>query len=455
MDRRFELRKEALLEEAQVSPSVFRDNLVRLEAFTVPFAKLLVRREQREHAARFISGLLSDLDRKNTESIAYRHDQDRKDLQNFIGQSDWEHVPLLMELATQVGKTLGRPDGVLVFDPSGFPKKGKESVGVERQWCGRLGKIDNCQVGVYMGYVSSEEHALVNMRLYLPEDWAKDRKRRKKCRVPKHIRFKKRHELCLEMLKEMGHLLPHQWIAADEEFGRISAFRRELRDLGERYVLTVPCDTTIRDLEAEPPFSHAGTAKQPFQRVDRWCAALAPEAWKTIDVRDGEKGPLKVGIVKCRVQARMERSRVGPEELLVVIRRQDEKGGTIYDYCLSNAPPETELQELARVAKAEHRIEECIKRGKSETGLADYEVRSWPGWFHHQTLSLIAAWFLITETRRGKKIDTCHYVPTSSRGHIAPTARCFPVRWSHSDRSRANTTYRAQSIGVLLSPQTC
>src|SRR5262245_34813143 len=196
MDRRFELRKEALLEEAQVSLNVFRENLERLEKFTAPFAALLVRSEQREHAARFVSGLLSDLDRKNTESIAYRHDQDRKDLQNFIGQSEWNHQPLLMELGKQVGETLGSPDGVLVFDPSGFPKKGTESVGVVRQWCGRLGKVENCQLGVYMGYVSGEEHALVNMRLYLSKEWAKDRKRRKKCRVPRRIRFKKRYELC-------------------------------------------------------------------------------------------------------------------------------------------------------------------------------------------------------------------------------------------------------------------
>jgi SRSO17 transposase len=455
MDRRFELRKEALLKEAKVSPNVFRENLERLEKFTAPFAALLVRSEQREHAARFISGLLSDLDRKNTESIAYRHDQDRKDLQNFIGQSKWNHEPLLMELGTQVGDELGCPDGVLVFDPSAFPKKGTESVGVARQWCGRLGKVENCQVGVYMGYVSGEEHALVNARLYLPKEWATDWERRKKCQIPSHIRFKKRYELCMEMLKEMGHLLPHQWIAADEEFGRISAFRRKLRDLGERYLLTVPCDTSIRDLEAEIPASRGRNAKQPFQRVDHWCAALAEDAWTTIDVRDGEKGPLKMGIVKCRVQARMERSRVGPEELLVVIRRQNEKGEMIYDYCLSNASPETQLRELARVAKAEHRIEECIQRGKSETGLADYEVRSWPGWFHHQTLSLTAAWFLIKETRRGKKMDTGAHVPANARGDIATTAHCFSVRWSHADRTRTDTPTRAKSTSAPLSLQTC
>jgi SRSO17 transposase len=151
---------------------VFED---RLRRFVEPFASCLVRSEQRKHAQMIVSGLISDLDRKNTESIAYRHDQDRKDLQHFVGESNWAHEPLILELARQVGQQLGRDDGVLAFDPSGFPKKGTESVGVQRQWRGRLGKVDDCQVGVYMGYVSAAEHALVNMRLYLPKSWATDR----------------------------------------------------------------------------------------------------------------------------------------------------------------------------------------------------------------------------------------------------------------------------------------
>jgi SRSO17 transposase len=455
MDRRFELRKEALINEAQVSPRLFRASLERLETFTIPFAQRLVRREQKEHAAKIISGLLSDLDRKNTESIAYRHDQERKDLQNFIGQSKWDHKPLLMELATQVGAELGRSDGILAFDPSAFPKKGKESVGVERQWCGRLGKVENCQVGIYMAYVSSEGHALVNMRLYLSQAWAKDKSRRKKCKVPRHVRHKKRWELCLEMLKEQGHLLPHAWVTGDEELGRNSVFRRELRDLGEHYLLTVPCDTLTRNLEAELPPSAAPNIKQPFRRVDDWRTTLTENDWTTVEVRDGEKGPLQVGIVRCRVQAHMERSRVGPEELLVVIRRKDEKGNFIYDYYLSNAAPDTELRELARVTTGHHRIEECFQRGKSEAGLGDYEVRSWPGWHHHQTLSLIAAWFLVTETRRGKKINTRDYLPTGTRGHLPTTPCCIQMRWSHADCARKNPAPDAKSINPTLSLETC
>ena len=405
MERRFELRKEALIAEAQVDDEAFRGVVERLEKFVEPFAVRLARREQVQHALDFVAGLVSDVDRKNTESIAYRHDQERKELQHFIGQSNWDHQPLILELAGQVGRELGCSDAVLVFDPSGFPKKGTESVGVQRQWCGRLGKVDNCQVGIYMGYASDTEHALVNMRLYLPQDWATDSKRRKKCHVPRTIRFRTRHELCLEMLDETGHLLPHAWIAGDDEIGRSSGFRGKLRSRGERYLLAVPSNTLIRDMDAQPPAYRGDGAprKTPFVRVDKWRESLADDAWQKIDVRDGEKGPLVVEIVKCRVQAKTDRRRVGPDEMLVVIRLRDEQGAVKHDYYLSSAAPETELTEFARVAKAEHRIEDCLKRGKSEAGLADYEVRSWSGWYHHQTLSLIAAWFINVETRREKK----------------------------------------------------
>ena len=456
MERRFELRKEALLEEAQVSPALFSGSLERLEAFVEPFASKLVRSEQRRHAWEFISGLVSDLDRKNTESIAYRHDQDRKELQHFIGQSSWDHRPLILELAQQVGQQLGRADGVIVFDPSGHPKKGTESVGVQRQWCGRLGKVDNCQVGIYLGYVSAEEHALVNTRLYLPREWATDKARRKKCHVPPEVRFQTRHELALDMLDEVGHLLPHAWIAGDDEMGRSSSFRRKLRSRGERYLLAVPSNTLVRDLDATPPeYSGKGRKpKTPFVRVSRWREALPEEAWTKIDVRDGEKGPLVVEMAKCPVEAKTDGRRVGPQELLVVIRVKDEQGNLKHDDYLSSAPPDTSLEELARVAKAEHRIEECLQRGKSEAGLSDYEVRSWPGWYHHQTLSLLAAWFLVTETRRGKKIHSGDHGPTGPRGDRAVIAFRLPVRWAHATGPRTHSPSRTKSARTLLSPQT-
>ena len=424
MERRFATRLAELLADATVKPAVLRDMLPRLERFVEPFAALLETPEQRTHLHDYVAGLLSNVERKNAESIAYYHDQDRQALQKFIGQLPWDHQPQVTELARQVGEAIGEADGVLVFDPSGFPKKGTESVGVQRQWCGRLGKIDNCQVGVYLAYVSGREHALVAMRLYLSKEWATDQKRRKKCGVPKEVRFKTRHELALDMLQANGALLPHSWIAGDDEMGRSSKFRADLRALNEPYLLAVPSNTLIRDCEAAAPaYSGRGARpKVPFLRVDRWAAALPADAWQNIEVRPGDKGPLAVLMVKRRVLAKTERRRVGPEETLVVTREQQADGTFKDDYYLSSAPAETPLTEFGRVAKAEHRIEECLERAKSEAGLANYQVRTWEGWHHHQTLSLMATWFLTQETRRGKKMDPGDHRAADSLGYCTLAA---------------------------------
>ena len=151
MEARYEARKGALLDECSVAPEIFDEVMSRLEHFMEPFVESLVRPEQVAHAHLFVQGLLSDVDHKNAESIAYRFGQDRMPLQWFLGVSPWDHAPLRDELVRQVGETLGEAEGVLVFDPSAFPKSGQSSVGVARQWCGRLGKVDNCQVAVLYG----------------------------------------------------------------------------------------------------------------------------------------------------------------------------------------------------------------------------------------------------------------------------------------------------------------
>jgi SRSO17 transposase len=454
----FEVRKEELLKECEVAPQVFDRVMPRLERFMEPFVDSLVRREQIEHANTFVQGLLSDLEHKNAESIAYRFGEERMPLQWFLGTSGWNDELLRDELAHQVGDQLGEEDGVIVFDPSAFPKKGTESVGVARQWCGRLGKVENCQVGIYMGYASSREHALVDMRLYLPEQWTKDRRRCKKAGIPKHIRYRTRHRLCLDMLDKHGQQLPHTWICGDDEMGRPYWFRRRLSNLNERYLLAVPSNTLIRDLEADPPkYSGRGRhPKRPWTRVDKWVATLADDAWSTVDVRDGAKGPLAVEIVKRPVVGRTDKRQEGHEEVLVVIRYKDRDDQRLIktDYYLSNASLEVELAEFARAAKAEHRIEECIQRSKSEAGLADYEVRTWRGWHHHQTLSLIATWFLVTETRRGKKMDTGDYRSSDPRGDLPCPAKALRMRYSPTPSKRMRTTPSTERACPPLSLET-
>ena len=418
MEPRYEVRLRELLDECETPPAVFAGMIERLRSFAQPFVAALQRQEQRDHAHIYLQGLLSDLQRKNTESIAYRYDQDRRALQNFLGLSGWDPAPLLRELNRQVAESLAEEDAVLVVDPSGFAKKGSASVGVARQWLGRLGKVDNGQVGIYLGYVARNEHALVDVRLYLPDEWARDCTRRERCGVPPEVRFQTRHALALSMLDERRGVLPHGWIAGDDEMGRASAFRAALREREERYLLAVPSNTTVRDLEGDRPAGcgRGAAPKRPLEGVNVWAAGRAETAWTWVDVRDGEKGPLRVQVCVTRVEARDENRCVGPEETLVATRAAEGDGSWKYDYYLSNAGRDTSVEEFARVAKAEHVIEECLQRAKSETGLADYEVRTWRGWHHHQTLSLLASWFLVQETLRGKPLAPAITVPQVRSG---------------------------------------
>lgn len=433
MEAEYATRRQQLLEECQVAPEIFDQVMARLATFMVPFVSPFRRQEPSAHAHTYVRGLLSEVERKNVESIAYRFGQDRLPLQRFIGWAEWDEAPLRQELTRQVAEQLGQADGVLVFDPSAFAKSGPESVGVARQWCGRLGKVDHCQVAVYLGYVSGAGHTLVDMRLYLPKAWTQDPARLDKAGVPHDRRgYRSRHQLALDMLQERGALLPHGWIAGDDEMGRPYWFRRRLAHLGERYLLAVPGNTLMRDLETAPPesSSRGRRPKRPWQRIEQWSASLAQDAWTTIDVRDGAKGPLVVDIVKRRVAARTPQRQEGHAETVVVVRYRDRDRQEVVkvDFYLSNGTAQTSLATLAGVAKAEHRIEECLQRSKSEAGLADYEVRNWMGWHHHQTLSLIATWFLVTETRRGKKMDTRHDVTSDSGRYRVDPAPGMPVR---------------------------
>ena len=421
MERRFAIRYEELMAEAEVKPEALEGVLGRLKQFVHPFAASLEHSRNRSHFEEYLAGLVSNIKRKNIESIAYLHEQDRQPLQKFIGQNPWEWQPMIGELARQIAATLGDAAGVLVIDPSGVLKQGKGSVGVARQWCGRAGKVDNCQVGVYLGYVTSKEHALVDTRLYLPKEWTKDKKRCRQAGIPEDIRFCTRHELALEMLRENRSILPHAWVTGDDEMGRNSGFREELRRMNERYLLAVPSNTLVRDLVAAPTTSSGSgrPLKAPFQRADSWMKTA--KNWTRIEVRPGEKGPLVVEAVKVRVQTKLGR-RNGPEETLVIFRERQGRKMIKHDYCLSAAPLETPLKEFARVLNAEHRIEECLRRAKGEAGLAQYQVRTWAGWHHHQTLALLATWFLTTEKRRGGKKGTLFVGPGSANHHWTTAA---------------------------------
>src|SRR5262245_25408253 len=428
-------RQEALLRDCIVSPDVFDHIGERLRDFAVPYQHALETEAGKRNMYLYLAGLLSHLDRKNTEEIAALVDVERQVLQAFIGTAPWDHRPLIKVLVGQVVERLGEPDGVIAFDPSSFPKRGIHSVGVKRQWCSHRGKIDTCQVGVYMGYVARGEHALLDFRLSLPKDWARDKPRRQACHVPEEVHYHTRHEQCLEMLDLWGEQVPHGWVTGDDELGRHTWFRQQLRARGERYVLGVPCTTAVRDLEASwPAYQGRGRPpKPPWQSVTAWRHALEPEVWTRLTVRDGEKGPVEIEMVTRRVQTRLERKRTGPQEWLVVTRHPladdrrletqasheacEQDARYCYRYYLTPTQThaseleEPSLAELARVIKAGGCIEASFRRGKSEAGMDAYQVRTWEGWHHHMALTLMAVWFLVNETHRGQQLTPALTLP--------------------------------------------
>jgi SRSO17 transposase len=237
------------------------------------------------------------------------------------------------------------------------------------------------------------------------------------------------------MLDEWGAQVPHRWVTGDDELGRHTRFRHDLRERGERYVLGVPCTTTMRDLEAPlPAYQGRGRRpKAPWQSVTDWRTSLHPTAWRRLTVRDGEKGPVAIEMVKRRVQTRIEHKRTGPQEWLVVTRRPLTDDRTLeprasrdatdqdehhrYHYYLTPTGgsaaqlQEPSLDELARVIKAGACIETSFKRGKGEVGMDEYQVRTWHGWHHHMALSLMAVWFLIGETHRGQQVTPALTLP--------------------------------------------
>jgi SRSO17 transposase len=210
-------RQEELVSDCVVSPDVFTHMVDHLRDFVRPYQHALETAADKRNVYLYLAGLLSHLPRKNAEAIATLVDVERLVMQDFIGTAPWDHRPLVQVLVGEVVAWLGEPDGIIAFDPSSFPKRGRHSVGAKRQWCGHRGKVDNCQVGVFMGYVSRRDHALLDFRLFLPQEWARDAQRRHACHVPREVRYHTRQEQCLEMLDRWGAQVPHGWVIGDDE----------------------------------------------------------------------------------------------------------------------------------------------------------------------------------------------------------------------------------------------
>lgn len=413
-----------------MEPSVFKSILGDLVSFADRYSRLFGRPQLQKHALAYLRGLLGPADRKSVEPIALEEESTVRTLQHFIGQARWRDERVLKEHRRHVSETLGRSDGVLIFDGSSFPKQGGHSVGVTRQWCGNRGKEENCQVGIFLGYASERGHTLLDRRLYLPKSWTQDVGRRRECHVPDVIDFKTGWELAWEMYQEARRSgVPHAWVTGDEEFGKVHALADFLHAQGQAYIFEVPSDTAIY---TEPPHYRAaqkrsrmgypprkprlvGGSQGPVE-VREVLGSLRPGQWKRYRVRDGEKGPLEVEAVRMQIWLRRDLMPARPAWLLVTRGRGPDPE---VKYFLAEASWIMALPEFLRAAFSRWSIEQCFEQGKQELGMDQYETRSWAGWHHHMTMVILAHHFLVLERqKRGKKGGRTH------RGRGCPRLAC-------------------------------
>jgi len=370
--------------------------------------------DQSEHARHYLSGLLGTQRRKNLERIEADVAQSNYEgLQQFISNSPWDHEAVMTQVAGRTEAALGgQADTALYLDESAFVKKGNASVGVQRQYCGRLGKLENCQVGVFAALGCGERTALIDFRLFLPDGWAQDPGRCAKARVPEAERVHRtKTELALAMVQAArARGSSHRWIGGDEIYGNNQSFTAALDDLGERFLMDVASNLQVWTADprpavvpaARPPRRgrprtqlQAQPAAKPMQvsaLVERDFAAEGRE----VTIRATTKGELRARIWVRQVWV-WDGSALTARARLLVVRQ--EADGT-FKYSLSNAPADTAWERLAYMQAQRFWIERAFQDAKSELGMAQYEVRGWLGWHHHMALVCLALLFLVEERQR-------------------------------------------------------
>jgi SRSO17 transposase len=311
---------------------------------------------------------------------------------------------------------IGDPNhGSIHVDECCIPKQGKHSVGAAHQYCGRLGKTANCQVGVFLGYTKDSYRTLIDERLYLPQEWISDQKRRKECGVPEQISFKKKTELAWEMIEEaIAKKIPFGWIGMDCLYGRSSWLRNNIDQMKKIYCADIPCDQRVwlqKPTVGIPP-KKKGRGRKPTRkqvldgesfRVDELKDRVASEEWERVFIRDTERRELWANMLFLRVYPCEENDLPGKECWLII--RVDPES-SIVKYQLSNAPRKTSNDRLAEMSGSRYWIERTFEDGKGIAGLADYQIRSWMGWHHHMTMTMLAMLYLmVLSIDLGKKVD--------------------------------------------------
>lgn len=365
------------------------DWLESFEDFCEEFAGCFKRVETRQCAAQYMRGLLTEVERKNCWQLAEKMGQaDPQKMQRTLYEAQWSADEASQKARAVVKQRLGYSPGIGVIDESGFAKRGDKSAGVGRQYCGRLGKVENCQVGMFLGYIAPLGYAFLDRELYLPQDWCEDAERRTEAKIPPEIQFATKPQLAQKMLaRSWAEGIAMQWVVADTTYGNSPGLRNFIHDEKRYYVMEIPKTLHVR-LSAE----------QSAQAVSAVVSTLAPTQWTCMAFDFGEKGLIFYEWAALRVTSTTDQ--VGEQWLL--LRPSDEGEITYY---LSNAPLDTPLHTLAEIASSRWRIELLLKEAKKEAGLDEYEVRYWHSWYRHITLSMMAhTWLtLLRHEEREKK----------------------------------------------------
>ena len=387
-----------------------------LVAFHKQFAPYFGRVECQSHAFHYLQGLLLAPGRKSVEPMALQFAEGSVvPMQRFLTRARWEAADIQRQVQAVAAQRLAPSatrtalGAVLVIDESGFTKKGTHSVGVARQYNGRLGKVDNCQVGVFLTYATSAGSALLDHRLYLPKEWVNDPKRREVARIPDDVVFRTKPQLAGDLIEAAcANGLPHDWIIADELYGRNGALLGRLEAMNERYLMEVPVNTTVWTQDpanAIPPYGGRGQPPSRPRRdsvriVRKVAESLSPSAWTTLQLRRGAKGPLTFEFAAVRVW-QVRHRKPGPHSWLL-IRRSLETRPEI-KYYISNADASVSLGTLAQASGVRWRVEELFEECKGYLGMGHYEARAWTSWHHHMALVAVAHLFLTLTRRRLKK----------------------------------------------------
>jgi len=394
----------------------------RIEEFHQRFAESFGRKEAKAHSIVYLRGLMLAEGRKNVEAMALQFAEipigkpvgqnEVLTLQKFLTDSPWNPGDVQREIQAVfaeefVPSAAEWSIGVVgVFDGSSFVKRGTQSAGVKRQWCGRLGKTENCQVGEFLVGVTPTGCVALDQQLYLPREWSKDKQRRQAARVPKEIEYQSQTQIALALYRrtrENGHVC-FDWVTADSHYGNDGNFLDELESFDQKYVVETCADTTFWTVDpASQVPSYSGQGRPPSQarresvhKAKAIAEQLQPNKWQALKLRDGAKGPLVFEFARVRVWSVRHR-KPGPPQWLIF--RRSLEGNSELKYYVSGADENTPLGLVALVIGTRWRVEEYFKDGKGQLGMADYEARGWTSWHHHMSLVALAHLF-VTLTKK-------------------------------------------------------